>query len=63
LTSESNKLSAELAKQIAVLEANINSKLASATEKLKFELRNENEKLAENLIAKCVSKCCCTRSV
>jgi DNA topoisomerase VI subunit A len=55
LTNESNKLSAESAKQIAVLEANINSKLASATKKLKFELRNENKKLAENLIAKCES--------
>jgi hypothetical protein len=55
LTSESNKLSAESAKQIAALEVNINSKVASATEQLKLELRSENEKLAENLIAKCES--------
>jgi hypothetical protein len=38
LTSESNKQSAETAKQTAALEANINSKLTSATEKLKFKL-------------------------
>jgi hypothetical protein len=29
-----------------MLEANIDSKLASATDNLKSELRNENEKLA-----------------
>jgi hypothetical protein len=55
LISESNKLAAETAKQIAALEVNINSKLTSATEKLKSELRNEKEKLAENIIAGCES--------
>jgi polyhydroxyalkanoate synthesis regulator phasin len=52
LTAESSRQSAESAKQTAALVATMNSKLTSAIEELKSELRHENEKLAESLIAR-----------
>ena len=52
LTAESTKQSAESAKQTAALVATMDSKLTCAIEKLKSELRYENEKLAESLIAR-----------
>jgi len=52
LTAESNKQSAESAKQTVTLLDTMYSKLTSAIEKLKSELRYENEKLAESLIAR-----------
>jgi hypothetical protein len=52
LTAESTKQSAESAKQTTALLATMDSKLTCAIEKLKSELRYENEKLAENLIAR-----------
>ena len=52
LTAESSKQSTEPAKETAALVATMDSKLTSATEKLKSELRYENEKLAESLIAR-----------
>jgi len=52
LTAESSKQSAESAKQAAALLDTVDSKLPSAIEKLKSELRYENEKLAESLIAR-----------
>jgi len=52
LTAESSKQSAESAKQTAALAASMDSKLASAIEKLKPELRYENEKLTESLITR-----------
>jgi len=51
-TAESNNQSAESAKQTAALAATMDSRLASAIEKLKSELRYENEKLTESLIAR-----------
>jgi len=50
--AESSKQSAESARQTAALAAAMDSKLASAKEGLKSELRHENEKLAESLIAR-----------
>jgi len=41
----------EICKQTAALVATMDSKLASAIENLKSELRYENEKLTESLIA------------
>ena len=54
LTAESTKQSAESAKQTAALVATstMDSKLASAIESLKSELKYENKKLAESLIAR-----------
>jgi hypothetical protein len=52
LTAESTKESAESAKQTAALVATMDSKLTCAIEKLKSELRYENEKLAESLVAR-----------
>jgi len=52
LTAESSKQSAESAKQTAALVATMDSKLSSAKEELKSELRYENEKLAESPIAR-----------
>jgi len=52
LTAESSKQSAESARQTAALLDTMDSKLPSAIEKLKSELRYENEKLAESLIAR-----------
>ena len=50
LTAESTKQSTESARQTAALVAAMNSKLASAIENLKSELRYDNIKLAERLI-------------
>jgi polyhydroxyalkanoate synthesis regulator phasin len=52
LTAESSKQSAESAKQTAALVATMDSKLTSAIKNLKSELRYENEKLTESLIAR-----------
>jgi len=52
LTAESSKQSAGSAKQTATLLDTMGSKLTSAIQKLKSELRYENEKLAESLIAR-----------
>ena len=52
LIDESTKQSAESAKQTAALVATMDSKLASAIEVLKYELRYENEKLSKSLIAR-----------
>jgi len=52
LAAESSKQSVESAKQTAALAATMDSKLASAIEKLKSEIRYENEKLTESLIAR-----------
>jgi hypothetical protein len=52
LTAEITKQSAESAKQTASLVATMDSKLATVIEGLKSELRYENEKLAESLIAR-----------
>jgi hypothetical protein len=52
LTAESSKQSAESAKQTAALVTTMDSKLASAIENLKSELKYEHEKLAVNLLAR-----------
>jgi hypothetical protein len=52
LTAEITKQSAESAKQTASLVVTMDSKSATAIEGLKSELRYENEKLAESLIAR-----------
>jgi len=52
LTAESIKQSAESARQTAALVATTDSKLAYAIDRLKSDLRYENEKLAESLIAR-----------
>ena len=52
LTTERCRQSAESAKQIAALVSTMDSKLASAIVGLKYELRYENEKLAESLITR-----------
>jgi len=45
-------IQSEISKQTAALLDTMDSKLTSAVEKLKFELRYENEKFAESLIAR-----------
>jgi hypothetical protein len=52
LTAEIRKQSAESAKQTATLVATMDSKLTSAIENSKSELRYENEILPESLIAR-----------
>ena len=56
LIAESNKQSAESAKQTVTSLDSMDSKLTSAIEKLKSELRYENEKLADSLIARSESE-------
>jgi flagellar biosynthesis regulator FlbT len=52
LSTLMHTIQSESCKQIAALVATMDCKLTSAIENLKSELRYENEKLAENLIAR-----------